>query len=282
MGNVDLARHHETGELMAVKSLVSKRAVDPRAIQAFTDAIGELVMFTHPCILPIRGCSLPAAGVGARIATDYNPGGSLAEALFQVKAGKPPPFWNHQTLAHIIVSIALGMQYLHTNGVIHGALKPSNCLLYDGGLVKVCDYGFIRFILGGVLTVAQERPGGPPGFKAPESTKAAIVWTDKMDVFSFGLILTEILTESDFFSRRAAMMVAADASAEFRPPWGSHAQTVKEAKIRSLCQKCWLMNPEARPSFTEILEEFDAINYNFWPDVDPLEVREFLADVQER
>jgi hypothetical protein len=133
-----------------------------------------------------------------------------------------------------------------------------------------------------VLTVAQERPGGTPGFKSPESAKPPIVWTDKMDVFSFGLILTEILTESDFFSRSAAIMVNRNAPTEFTPPWGSHDAKVSERRIKLLCQKCWLLDPDARPSFTEIRDELDAVDYKFWADVDPLEVREFLADVKEK
>jgi hypothetical protein len=139
----------------------------------------------------------------------------------------------------------------------------------------------VRFVEQGLL--AGLKGSGALNFKAPETNEAITSWKEKMDVFSYGLILTEILTESDFFSRRAMIMVSSKAATEFRPQWkGEQGEKVKEVRLRKLLESCWKMRPEERPSFAGILDEFDAINFQFWGDVDAQEVREFLATLKEK
>jgi serine/threonine protein kinase len=121
------------------------------------------------------------------------------------------------------------------------------------------------------------RPGGPPNFQAPDLNEPN--YTEKADVFSFGLIFTELLTGSDFFSRASQMYVSARAATEFKPQWKPEFSL--PSPVKRLAEQCWRLKPHERPSFARLLDEFDKLDYKFWDDVDPLEVREFIAEIRE-
>ena len=84
------------------------------------------------------------------------------------------------------------MAYLHSRKVIHGDLKSTNILLQEDFLPKVCDFGLIQMVSG--------RPGGnvgvvveTPGYTAPEAV-ANNKYTEKSDVYSYGVVLLELIT----------------------------------------------------------------------------------------
>jgi alkyl hydroperoxide reductase subunit AhpC len=97
--------------------------------------------------------------------------------------------------------IASGMEAAHSSGVVHGDLKPANILLTPDGTVKILDFGLAgrRHVSeDGVatLTLETDRVGiiaGTPSFMSPEQADGQPA-TAASDVFSFGLILYELLT----------------------------------------------------------------------------------------
>ncbi|HEU5401522.1 MAG TPA: serine/threonine-protein kinase, partial [Terriglobales bacterium] len=97
--------------------------------------------------------------------------------------------------------IALGMAAAHSQGIVHGDLKPANLLVSQSGVVKITDFGLSR---RAVLPDDMDRTrewmpaddssiAGTPAYMAPEQTRGEPA-TPKSDVFSLGVMLYEMLT----------------------------------------------------------------------------------------
>jgi hypothetical protein len=191
-GTVFLMEDEDTRECCAVKF------IDPpddngewtpnRILRLVIQECEVLCQLDHPCVLRLKGYCLGTSHRSkAKIATEYMEGGSLAKVM----TTKPPPDWWDWTAKSIVVAgIVLGMRYVHSRSVIHRDLKPTNILLDARGTIRIGDFGSAR------LTTLCATPNlSTPGtlrYLAPEYRNAG--YTNKVDVYSFGMVLFEIAT----------------------------------------------------------------------------------------
>uniref|UniRef100_A0ACD5TGD2 Uncharacterized protein n=1 Tax=Avena sativa TaxID=4498 RepID=A0ACD5TGD2_AVESA len=121
---------------------------------------------------------------------EYMPNGSLDKWIFQ-KHQNAPLDW--QTRSGIIAGVAKGLAYLHSDcrqTIAHLDIKPQNILLDEQFTAKVSDFGLAKLIdreQSSVMT----RLRGTPGYLAPEWLTSVI--NEKVDVYSFGIVIMEIL-----------------------------------------------------------------------------------------
>ncbi|GJN11645.1 hypothetical protein PR202_ga29848 [Eleusine coracana subsp. coracana] len=102
--------------------------------------------------------------------------------------------WNRRR--HIIEGIAQGLLYLHKHSrlrVIHRDLKASNILLDDNMNPKISDFGLARIFGSNETHANTSRVVGTHGYMAPEYASEGL-FSVKSDVFSFGVLLLEIIT----------------------------------------------------------------------------------------
>ncbi|OEL13974.1 Receptor-like serine/threonine-protein kinase SD1-6 [Dichanthelium oligosanthes] len=102
--------------------------------------------------------------------------------------------WNKRR--HIIDGIAQGLLYLHKHSrlrVIHRDLKASNILLDDNMGPKISDFGLARIFGSNETHANTSRVVGTHGYMAPEYASEGL-FSIKSDVFSFGVLLLEIIT----------------------------------------------------------------------------------------
>ncbi|KAK9222903.1 hypothetical protein WN944_011343 [Citrus x changshan-huyou] len=129
---------------------------------------------------------------------EYMPNGSLDRWLFQ-RSDEFMLDW--QQRKKIILDIAKGLTYLHEDcrqKILHLDIKPQNILLDGNFNAKVADFGLSKLIdqdQSQVVTTMR----GTPGYLAPEWLSSII--TEKVDIYSFGVVMLEILCGRKVFDR---------------------------------------------------------------------------------
>lgn len=120
------------------------------------------------------------------IITEYMSGGSLRKYLRNQNPYSLPP----KLVLKLALDIARGMQYLHSQGILHRDLKSENLLLGRDMRVKVADFGISCQESESFTT---HEFTGTYRWMAPEMLKDRN-HTKKADVYSFGIVLWELLT----------------------------------------------------------------------------------------
>jgi serine/threonine protein kinase len=268
---VKLFRHRATDQEIAVKSFPPpSSAKKARDVQTrFVREIEILISLSHPCILGIRGCCPPSAKEGPKIICEWISGGSLKQVLaFPMSQ---PRWWTSTQKAITIAGIVMGMIYVHSRGIIARNLKPENVLLDDDHHVRICDLWSSRFTEQEVMVWS----ANPPIYLAPEVNEGS--YGPKADIYSFGLIVYEIVAGQGLFSGPG------DKSAMYRAlQFGKRPEVPGDAlkDTRRLIEKCWAQNAEERPSFEEVWSELIKLKFVLFGDVNPVEVSGFVRWVE--
>jgi serine/threonine protein kinase len=271
----------ETNTFMAVKSY--RRAEGFNAGEFMKEAV-ILATISHPCVLGVVGMSLPRGSSGPRIALELMAHGSVADILKQVAVGETPEFWTHTNVAKIIVGMILGLIHIHSKGIFHRDLKPGNLLIGSDGLVRIGDFGSARLIDCGQTTTTN---GVQTLIYAAPEILSKLPQSPKIDVYSFGLVLYEILFHRKVFPPDMAMVeLTVRITSPGRRPGVPELTEPEHCRvnpvIRSIIERCWSVNPEDRPSFEEILAELESSGFPFYPDVDKNAVSAYIEEVRTR
>lgn len=179
------------GTKIAVKRMESG-VVTEKGLDEFKSEIAVLTKVRHRHLVGLLGYCLD--GNERLLVYEYMPQGTLSRFLFHWKEeGLKPLEWSKRLT--IALDVARGVEYLHGlahQSFIHRDLKPSNILLGDDMRAKVADFGLVRLAPDGKASVVT-RLAGTFGYLAPEYAVTGRV-TTKIDVFSFGVILMEMIT----------------------------------------------------------------------------------------
>ncbi|KAK9120473.1 hypothetical protein Syun_018090 [Stephania yunnanensis] len=176
------------GQEIAVKRL---SRTSKQGLVEFTNEIKLIAKLQHKNLVRLLGCSIH--GEEKMLIYEYMPNNSLDSFLFDV--GKQRILdWGRRV--SIIEGIARGLLYLHNYSrlrVIHRDLKASNILL-DGEMnPKISDFGMARIFGLNESVACTGRIAGTRGYMSPEYAMKGL-FSEKSDVFSFGVLLLEIIT----------------------------------------------------------------------------------------
>jgi Protein kinase domain/PEGA domain len=106
----------------------------------------------------------------------------------------------------VLTQVLDALSYAHRNGIIHRDLKPDNIILVGnhGSLkIKVLDFGIARMVGGESLTLAGEG-FGTPAYMAPERITGSGGDDPRMDMYSAGIVLFEMLSGKTPFESKAS------------------------------------------------------------------------------
>lgn len=100
------------------------------------------------------------------------------------------------TQLDICHDVALALSYLHANGIVHRDLSSNNVLLVAGSRAKVSDFGMSKLMSGASLDIRNAATfcPGTEVYMSPEAMKQHPVYTEKLDCFSFGVLVIQVLT----------------------------------------------------------------------------------------
>ncbi|KAJ7341753.1 hypothetical protein JRQ81_006604 [Phrynocephalus forsythii] len=225
------------------KDVAIKQIESESERKAFIVELRQLSRVNHPNIVKLYGaCLNPVC-----LVMEYAEGGSLYNVLH---GAEPLPYY---TAAHAMswcLQCSQGVAYLHSmkpKALIHRDLKPPNLLLVAGGTVlKICDFGTACDI-----QTHMTNNKGSAAWMAPEVFEGSN-YSEKCDVFSWGIILWEVITRRKPFDEIGGPA--------FRIMWAVHNGTrpplIKNLPkpIESLMTRCWSKDPSQRPSMEEIVK----------------------------
>ncbi|KAI5559494.1 hypothetical protein BDE02_17G114600 [Populus trichocarpa] len=179
------------GTKIAVKRMEAG-VISGKGLTEFKSEIAVLTKVRHRHLVALLGYCLD--GNEKLLVYEYMPQGTLSRHIFNwAEEGLKPLEWTRRLT--IALDVARGVEYLHGlahQSFIHRDLKPSNILLGDDMRAKVADFGLVRLAPEGKGSI-ETRIAGTFGYLAPEYAVTGRV-TTKVDVFSFGVILMELIT----------------------------------------------------------------------------------------
>ena len=96
---------------------------------------------------------------------------------------------------NLCYDIAQALAFLHSNGIIHRDLSSNNVLLIAGSRAKVTDFGMAKFAdIAATRLATMTTCPGTPAYMSPEALNEPPVYTEKLDNFSLGVVIVQIVT----------------------------------------------------------------------------------------
>ncbi|KAH6804681.1 hypothetical protein C2S51_032928 [Perilla frutescens var. frutescens] len=237
----EVYRSEWNGTEVAVKRFM-KQDISGDALAQFQCEVEIMLRLRHPNIVLFMGAVIRPPNMS--ILTEFLPRGSLYKLLH-----RPNIQIDEKRRIKMAIDVAKGMNYLHTSHpiIVHRDLKTPNLLVDKNWVVKVCDFGMSR--LQHHTFLSSKSTAGTAEWMAPEVLRNEPS-NEKSDVYSFGVILWELATLRVPWTEMNSMQVVGAVGFQDRhleiPP-------MVDPLVADIISECWCRNPQARPSFAEII-----------------------------
>ncbi|KAF8145830.1 hypothetical protein K438DRAFT_1922282, partial [Mycena galopus ATCC 62051] len=241
------------------KGLIRTQAVCVKVMRLFQKADIEALLkefgrealiwrqLCHPNLLPSRLC----------LVSPWMENGNVMEFL-----KNEPPNTNHRL--SLILDVALGLDYLRNQNVVHGDLKAINILVTPSRRACIADFGLAHIASTMTLRFAHSTSnvrGGTMRYLAPELFKPSPRHFGS-DVYAFASTCYEIMTGKVTFHELRNDMTVMLAVLEGKHPSRPQSWTSTPALdgLWDLLQTCWCSQPEERPSARQIVQQLEDLS----------------------
>ena len=263
MGEIYKARDSRLNRFVAVKVLTRGSAADPERRRRFVQEAQAASSLNHPNIITIH--DIVQTEAGEFMVMEFVAGRTLGERIPAGGLGVP------DTVRYAL-QMADALEAAHKAGIVHRDLKPANVMVTDSGLVKILDFGLAKLnshtgspsLTDATQTFAASALTmegsilGTVSYMSPEQAEGKKV-DPRSDIFSFGLVLYEMVTGRKAFSADSAISTL---SAILRDEARPIAEIVGGVppELDLLIHRCLRKDPNGRwQSMQEVRGELAAI-----------------------
>jgi len=241
----DVRRGSWNGLEVAIKVLRDQELSDDM-VEQFKSEVHVMSKLRHPnCVLLLGACvKSPHLAI---VTPNYRKG-----SLRRVLCKSPINIAWHRRV-QMALDVALGMAYLHDKKIVHRDLKSPNLMVEKNWAVRVGDFGQTK-----VKSHTQAKFSTMQGtfaWMAPEVLRNE-PYDEKADVFSFGVILWEIVKREDPWrtvSPYAVVGLVGFQGKRLEIPSVDEIDFPYYAEYRKLMEQCFDENPAKRPTFAEMV-----------------------------
>lgn len=223
-----------------------------------------LTLSNHPCIIKFFGYNLASMHELSSMYFEITEKGSLQDVL-----DEKPFYWNSTLKTIVLLEIAKGMEYMHSQEIMHRDLNPSSIMFASRSNIRITGFNSSNF-QDQSLTV-QTKGIGLADYQSPEMMNGE-PYDLCTDVYSYTIILYYVITGSLPQVKAIDKIKGTRAKIPFSVP----------EFIRDMIERGWSQNTSDRPTFSEIVKSFIDNQFALFPDVDVDAVKRKLDWIVEQ
>ncbi len=225
MATVFKAYHPSLDRYVAIKALHPAFMEDPNFLARFQREARVVAKLEHPNIVPIYDFAEHQGR--PYLVMKYVEGETLKARL-----GRGKLDWAE--VVRVTEAIGAALSYAHRAGILHRDIKPSNVLLTKDGQIYLADFGLARIAAAGESTLSSDMLVGTPQYISPEQAKGNHNLDEGTDIYSFGVLLYELVVGRVPFTADTPYSIIHDHIYSPLPPPRSVNPNVPEAVERVL------------------------------------------------
>lgn len=185
MATVYKAYHPMLDRYVAIKVLHQAFNEDPNFLARFQREARVVARLEHPNIVPVYDFSQHESR--PYLVMKFIEGETLKARLQRGKVIEGE-------LLQVVEAVGAALTYAHGQGVLHRDIKPSNVILAKDGKIYLADFGLARMADSGDSSLTADRLVGTPQYISPEQALSKPDLDARTDVYSFGVMLYELVT----------------------------------------------------------------------------------------
>lgn len=258
MATVYKAYHAALDRYVAIKALHPALLEDAGFLARFQREAHLVARLEHPNIIPIYDFSEHEGR--PYLVMKYIKGQTLKAYL----AGQRLEM---REILRIVEAVGAALAYAHQQSVLHRDIKPSNVLLTDDGQIYLADFGLARIAAGSSSTMSGDMLIGTPQYISPEQASSRSDLDARTDIYSFGVMLYEMVVGQVPFSSDTPFSVIHDHIYTPLPMPRRIRPEVPEVVERVLLKALAKDRQDRFQSVTEMVEAFRAAATGTFPEL---------------
>jgi len=259
-GIVYAAKYH--GQDVAYKELKNQELMlqnKSRYFSLFKREVEMLEALHHPCIVTFIGAVFVPNHFA--LVTELCKFGALDSSISKLG----PSVWTPVMKIKALLNCADAMNFLHQSSVMHRDLKPENMLVVSleqasPVVCKLSDFGTTKGV-NMLATLLVTSGCGTPIYMAPEILENQPKYTNKVDVYSFGIMIASIIDDGKTpyldMGINQCLLTSKIAQEGLRPV--VHKEAEMPPALIELMHSCWAHDPNLRPTFQQVSEQLQNI-----------------------
>jgi predicted Ser/Thr protein kinase len=258
------------GQDVAIKKLHASKLTKKDRKMFVRETLILGVLGDHPNVVQLHGYTLTPLS----LVMEFVPKGSLGYLLHYCEDPEvEAKMTDGRVKLNILLGITYGMIQLHACRVTHGDLKPQNVLITDEFHAKIADFGLATFRAKAASTTSSHMlsgstgeddtdadfegiAGGTAAYMAPELLDPNEVANEKTDVYSFGVLMNEVLQEEEPYQQNLRQFVGKGPFASVLFAKAGNRPVIRDEKVtpelKRLIEHCWSQKPADRPTFSQV------------------------------